>query len=72
MAIDESYTERLVNAVAKTLVEAFENLTIEDVNMYKVGYIKAIDDFVENITLPLTEEDIGIIVEKLKAGGTDE
>jgi hypothetical protein len=33
---------------------------------------KAIDDFVENITLPLTEEDIGIIVEKLKAGGTDE
>lgn len=44
MTIDENYTERLVNAVAKTLVEALETLTIEDVNMYRLGYTKAIDD----------------------------
>ena len=46
---EENYTERLVNAVAKTLVEAIENITIEDVNMYKVGYNKAIDEFVNAI-----------------------
>lgn len=43
----KNYVEILVNTVAKTLVEAFENLTIEDVNMYKIGYFKAIDDFVK-------------------------
>jgi hypothetical protein len=44
--VDENYVERLCNAVAKTMVEVIENLTIEDVNMYKVGYNKAIDEFV--------------------------
>ena len=28
------------------LFEAFENLKIEDVNMFQLGYNKAIDDFV--------------------------
>ena len=45
----QNYVEKLVNTVAKNIVEAFENLTIEEVNMYKFGYNKAIDDFVENI-----------------------
>ena len=40
----QNYVEKLVNTVAKTIVEAFENLTIEEVDMYKVGYNKAIDD----------------------------
>lgn len=47
--IDENYAEKLVNAVAKTIVEVFENLTIEDANMYQIGYNKAIDEFVEYI-----------------------
>ena len=38
---------QLVNIVAKTMVEAFENLKIEDVNMFQLGYNKAIDDFVK-------------------------
>lgn len=32
----------------------------------KEAYNKALDDFVENISLPMTEEQIGEIVEKLK------
>lgn len=32
----------------------------------KDGYNQALDDFVENISLPMTEEQIGEIVEKLK------
>ena len=48
---NKDYIVQLVNTVAKTLVEAFENLTIEDVNMFQLGYSKAIDDFVEKIEL---------------------
>lgn len=44
MTIDENYMERLANAVAKTILDAIENLSIEDVNMYQIGYNKAIDD----------------------------
>lgn len=79
MTLDENYTERLVNAVAKTLVEALENLTITDVNMYRLGYTKAIDDFekamldrlskcIETFRL-LDGLDIDEIAEQLKAGG---
>lgn len=46
MTIDENYMERLANAVAKTILDAIENLSIEDVNMYQIGYNKAIDDVV--------------------------
>jgi hypothetical protein len=46
---EENYTERLVNTVVKTLVDVFENLTIEDVNMYQIGYNKAIDEFAERL-----------------------
>lgn len=43
---NEDYAQRLINKVAKVIVEAFDNLSIEDVNMYKLGYNKAIDEFV--------------------------
>lgn len=34
----------------------------------KDGYIKAIDEFVEKITLPLTEEDIYRIADEMRGG----
>ena len=43
---NKDYIVQLVNTVAKTLVEAFENLKIEDVNMFQLGYNKAIDDLI--------------------------
>ena len=49
MIIDEKYMEKLCNTVAKTILEAFESLSIEDVNMYQLGYKKAIDDFIKNL-----------------------
>lgn len=45
----QNYVKKLVNVVAKTMVDSFENLTIEDVNMFKLGYNKAIDDFREEL-----------------------
>ena len=42
---NKDYIVQLVNIIAKTLIEAFENLKIEDVNMFQLGYNKAIDDF---------------------------
>ena len=49
VAENTDYIVQLVNIVAKTMVEAFENLKIEDVNMFQLGYNKAIDDFVNEI-----------------------
>lgn len=43
---NKDYIVQLVNVVAKTMVEAFENLKIEDVNMFQLGYNKAIDDLI--------------------------
>ena len=43
---NKDYIVQLVNTVSKTMVEAFENLTIEDVNMFQLGYSKAIDDLI--------------------------
>lgn len=45
MEFDGTYFSKLCDIVSKTIVEAFENLTIEDINMYQLGYNKAIDDF---------------------------
>ena len=47
VAENTDYIVQLVNIVAKTMVEAFENLKIEDVNMFQLGYNKAIDDYTE-------------------------
>ena len=41
---NKEYIVQLVNIIAKTLIEAFENLKIEDVNMFQLGYNNAIDD----------------------------
>lgn len=76
MTIDKNYTEKLCNTVAEAIVGAFERITIDDVNMYKLGYNKAIDDFKkEMIRSSLTEREKEYIrykAEQLKAGGTDE
>ena len=76
---NKDYVVQLINTVAKTMVEAFENLKIEDVNMFKLGYNKAIDDFVEKlkqdvmaITFGLRICDIDRIAEQLKEGGENE
>ena len=57
MTLDENHIEKLVNAVAKTIVEAFENLTITDVNMYRLGYTKAVDDFADRLSKYLDVEN---------------
>lgn len=71
---NKKYIEQLVEAVSKTLVEAFENLKIEDVNMFKLGYNKAVDDFAESVKNLIADssvirfKDIDEIAEQLKAG----
>ena len=80
---NKDYIVQLVNTVAKTMVEAFENLKIEDVNMFQLGYNKAIDDFAnvlkENYDyLPqiLSQEAFGLYIdeyaEQLKEGEMNE
>ena len=76
---NKDYIVQLVNTIAKTLIEAFENLKIEDVNMFQLGYNKAIDDFVEAIDRADREEplildmyEIEHMAEQLKAGGKNE
>ena len=49
----KNYVEILVNTVAKTLVEAFENLTIEDVDMYLLGYNQGVEELLKK-----TEEEL--------------
>ena len=74
---NKDYIVQLVNIVAKMLVEAFENLKIEDVNMFQLGYNKAIDDFAESVKNLIADssvirfKDIDEIAEQLKAGGVD-
>ena len=46
---NKDYIVQLVNTVAKTMIEAFVNLKIEDVNMFQLGYNEALDDFVEKL-----------------------
>lgn len=74
---NKDYIVQLVNTVAKTMVEAFENLKIEDINMFQLGYNKAIDDFINVCEKQFTTmygqryvdmRDIKNIAEKLKAG----
>ena len=53
---NKDYIVQLVNTVAKTMIEAFENLKIEDVNMFQLGYNKAIDDFKKILTIEKIKE----------------
>ena len=78
---NKDYIVQLVNTVAKTLTEAFENLKIEDINMFQLGYNKAIDDFVNVCEKQFTTmygqryvdmRDIVNIAEQLKAGITND
>ena len=71
---NKDYIVQLVNTVAKTLVEAFENLKIEDVNMFQLGYNKAIDDFVKEYKrkTPMENRLIDEIAERLKEGEKNE
>ena len=82
---NKDYIVQLVNKIAKTLIEAFENLKIEDVNMFQLGYNKAIDDLLEGVNEMAIEVDTGTytmkaigiglleqIAEKLKEGGKNE
>ena len=78
---NKDYIVQLVNIVAKTMIEAFENLKIEDVNMFHLGYNKALDDFVKFASdMPTVEEEDGEIrpmrlkemAEQLKAGGEND
>ena len=72
---NKDYIVQLVNIIAKTLIEAFENLKIEDVNMFQLGYNKAIDDFAESVKNLIADlsvirfKDIDEMAEQLKAGG---
>lgn len=66
-----------MNVVAKTMVDSFENLTIEDVNMFKLGYNKAVDDTIKAIKEEyaftiLEEEKIDEIAEQLKEAKQNE
>ena len=74
---------QLIDTVAKTMIEAFKNLTIEDVNMFQLGYSKAVDDFVKlakehNWNIRNRNENefiygaIDTLAEQLKAGGENE
>ena len=78
---NKHYIVKLVNTIEKTLIEAFENLKIEDVNMFQLGYNKAIDDFVNVCEKQFTTmygqryvdmRDIVNIAEQLKAGEKNE
>ena len=71
---NKKYIEQLVETVSKTLVEAFENIKIEDVDMFRLGYNKAVDDFAESVKNLIADssvirfKDIDEIAEQLKAG----
>ena len=71
---NKDYIVQLVNTVSKTMIEAFENLKIEDVNMFQLGYNKAIDDFAESVKNLIVDlsvirfKDIDEIAEQLKTG----
>ena len=78
---NKDYVVQLVNTVAKTIIEAFENLKIEDVKMFQLGYNKAIDDFIHECdkycefyggkNKNITREDILKIAEQLKERNND-
>lgn len=71
MRIDEfenkDYLAQLVNTVANVILESFENITIEDVNMYRLGYNMGIDDFADILKENISESIIwGMIADCFK------
>ena len=72
---------QLIDKAVNVMIEAFENLRIEDVNMFQLGYNKAIEDFVNVCEKKSTTifgqryidmRDIVSIAEQLKAGGEND
>ena len=47
--VEPTSIERLVDTVVNTINESFKNITIDDVNMYKLGYNKALDDLMAKL-----------------------
>ena len=47
--VEPTSIERLVDTVVNTINESFKNVTIDDVNMYKLGYNKAPDDLMAKL-----------------------
>lgn len=47
--VEPTSIERLVDTVVNTINESFKNVTIDDVNMYKLGYNKALDDLMAKL-----------------------
>ena len=75
---NKDYIVQLVNTVAKTMIEAFENLKIEDVNMFQLGYNKAIDDCLlvinanrEKFIADICYSDLYDSIVQLKEGGNN-
>lgn len=47
--VEPTSVERLVDTVVDTINESFKNITIDDVNMYKLGYNKGLDDLMAKL-----------------------
>lgn len=47
--VEPTSIERLVDTVVNTINESFKNVTIDDANMYKLGYNKALDDLMAKL-----------------------
>jgi hypothetical protein len=58
---EKKYIELLVEVVAKKMVEVFEGLTIEDVQMYQIGYNNAVKEFAYNMNLEILAEDDALL-----------
>lgn len=61
----KQYAEQMLNKCAEMIVEALKNMSIEDINMYQIGYEKgkadAIEFILDKIIYPLLDEcDIGL------------
>lgn len=61
---DKDYVIQLLNAVGKSMIEAFKNLKIEDVNMYKLGYNKAIDNYEDKLLYQIGDLGIRDIIQE--------
>ena len=61
-----NYIEKLCNTIAKTTLETFENLSIEDVNMYQLGYNKAIEDFIGELQEVIDEHGTQYVMMYMK------
>lgn len=60
----KQYAEQMLNRCAEMIVEALKNMSIEDINMYQIGYEKGRADKYQEIIseyMLLTEEQVAEI-----------